>query len=99
MEEHKRIYKTKLWQEIRAQVIERDRSICYFCGRIVHKRPTVHHKQELNEENYQDFDIAYGLDNLVCCHADCHNAHHERRGFKSSIVLDDLSIDYSRRKI
>ena len=98
MEKHKQVYKTKLWQETRKAVIDRDRAICFFCGKIVTKRPTVHHKQELNEDNWTDFDIAYNMDNLVCCHAECHNAHHERFGYKASIVNNDLTIDYSRRK-
>lgn len=99
MENHKRIYKTKLWQETRKAVIERDRAICFFCGKIVAKRATVHHKEELNEENYTDFDVAFNLDNLVCCHPECHNFHHERFGYKHGIVNDDLTIDYSRRHI
>lgn len=99
MELHKKVYKTKLRQEVRSLVIERDNSICFFCGKIVNKRPTVHHKEELNEDNYEDFDIAYGLDNLVCCHSDCHNAHHERFGFKNSIVNDDLSVNYTKREM
>ena len=68
MEKHKQIYKTKLWQETRRAVIERDRAICYFCGKVIGKRATVHHIKELNEENFTDFDIAYNMDNLVCCH-------------------------------
>lgn len=98
MEKHKQVYKTKLWQETRKAVIDRDRAICYFCGKIVTKRPTVHHKEELNEDNWTDFDIAYNMDNLVCCHHECHNAWHERFGYKASMVNDDLTIDYSRRK-
>lgn len=99
MEEHKKIYKTKLWQETRKAVIERDRAICFFCGKIIGSRPTVHHKQELNEDNFTDFDIAYNLDNLVCCHHECHNEHHARFGYKRTIVNDDLSIDYARRLV
>lgn len=99
MENHKRVYKTRLWQETRKAVIERDRGICFFCGKLIGKHPTVHHKEELDENNYTDFDVAYNMDNLVCCHMECHNEWHERFGYKRSIVKDDLSIDYSRRKI
>lgn len=99
MENHKRIYKTKLWQETRKAVIERDKDICYFCGKVITKRATVHHLEELNEENYTDFDVAFNMDNLVACHNYCHDEHHHRFGYKDSIVNDDLSIDYSRRKV
>lgn len=98
MDNRKRVYKTKLWQETRKAVIERDRAICFFCGKIITKRPTVHHKEELNEENFTDFDIAFNMDNLVACHAECHNIYHERFGYKGSIVNNDLTIDYSRRE-
>lgn len=99
MEKRKKIYKTKLWQEIRAAVLFRDKSICYFCGKVIAKRATVHHLEELNEDNYTDWNIAYNMDNLVACHSYCHDWHHKRFGYKDSIVNDDLSIDYSKRTI
>lgn len=97
MDQHKRLYKTKAWRQTRLDVIARDRSICYFCGKLVTKRATVHHLQELNEENWLDWDIALNPENLVCCHAECHDEHHQRFGYKRTIVNDDLSIDYSKR--
>lgn len=97
MENHKRLYKTAIWQKTRLDVIARDRNICYFCGKVIGKRATVHHIQELNEDNYLDWDIALNPDNLVCCHSACHNEHHERFGYKKSIVNDDLSINYGKR--
>lgn len=96
-EAHKKVYKTKRWQEVRQLVIDRDKDICYFCGRLILKKRTIHHKEELNEENWTNEDIAFNLDNLVECHARCHDIHHQRFGYKDSIVNDDLSIDYSRR--
>ena len=98
-EKHDKIYKTRRWQIVRQQVIDRDKDICYFCGKLILKRRTIHHLQELDEDNFVDDDIAFGLDNLVECHADCHDIHHRRFGFKDSIVNDDLSIDYERRKV
>ena len=95
----KKVYKTKLWQETRKAVIERDRAICFFCGKVIGKRATVHHIEELNEDNYMDFDIAFNMENLVACHADCHNEHHQRFGYKATIVNDDLTINYARRKV
>lgn len=93
-----KVYKTARWKKIRQAVIDRDKDICYFCHRLILKRRTIHHLQELNEENWNDEEVAYNLDNLVECHADCHDWHHARFGYKASIVNTDLSIDYSKRR-
>lgn len=92
------VYKSKRWQNIRQAVIARDKDICYFCGKLILKRRTIHHLQELNEDNWQDEEIAYNIDNLVECHDDCHNIWHERWGYKKTVVNKDLSIDYSKRR-
>lgn len=94
-----KFYKTSKWQEVRKQVIYRDKDICFFCQKLILKRRTIHHKQELNESNMNDYSVAYDLDNLVECHDYCHNEHHQRFGYKDSIVNYDLEIDYSKRKI
>ena len=94
----KAVYKCPNWKGVREQVIARDKGICYFCGKLVTRRQTIHHKQEINEENFSDFNVAFNLDNLVLCHATCHDMHHHRFGYKSSIVNDDLSIDYKKRE-
>ena len=93
-----KVYKTARWKKIRQAVIDRDKDICYFCHRLILKRRTIHHMQELNEENWSDEEVAYNLDNLVECHSDCHDYHHQRFGYKESIVNTDLSIDYSKRR-
>lgn len=93
----KAVYKCPNWKGIREQVITRDKGICYFCGQLVTRRQTVHHLEEINENNFSDINIAFNLDNLVLCHADCHDEHHHRFGYKSSIVNDDLSINYEKR--
>lgn len=97
-ENRKTFYKSPEWQAVRQAVIERDKGLCYFCGQLVLKRLTVHHIQELNEENWMNPEISLNLDNLVLCHAECHNEHHKRWGYKESIANDDLTIDYSKRK-
>lgn len=97
-ENRKTFYKSPEWHAVRQAVIDRDKGICYFCGQIVLKRMTVHHIQELNEENWMNPEISLNLDNLVLCHAECHNEHHKRWGYKESIANDDLTIDYSKRK-
>lgn len=93
-----KVYKTARWKKIRQAVIDRDKDICYFCHRLILKRRTIHHLQELNEENWSDEEVAYNLDNLVECHDDCHNIWHKRWGYKESVVNTDLSIDYSKRR-
>jgi len=93
----KAVYETPTWKRIRQAVIQRDRGICYFCGKLVTKRMTIHHMQEIDEKNFSDENIAFNLDNLVLCHSECHNIYHDRFGYKKSIVNDDLSIDYSKR--
>lgn len=95
----KAVYKSKLWKEVRKAVIDRDKAICYFCGKIVSKRATVHHKEEINEDNFMDYNVAFNLDNLVCCHPRCHDEHHKRFGYKGTIVNDDLSINYQKREV
>lgn len=96
----KKIYLSRYWkEEIRPKVYEKSNGICFFCGKLILKRWTCHHKIELTEQNYMIEEIAFGLDNLVLCHSDCHNQHHERFGFKASIVENDLEINYGRRKV
>lgn len=98
-EAHKKVYHTGRWKKLREYVIFRDKDICYFCGQLVLKHRTIHHKEELNESNWQDESIAYDPKNLVECHDYCHNFHHDRFGFKNTIVDTSLEIDYSKRKI
>lgn len=93
----KRVYKDPRWKYIRQAVIKRDRDICYFCGKLILKKRTIHHLNEVDENNYSDDNIAFNLDNLVEVHEECHNLHHEMFGYKDTIVNDDLEIDYSKR--
>ena len=97
MQTWQKIYSTTRWKKLRKQIYDRDGGICYFCHKLVLKRPTIHHKQEINEMNVQDEDVFFNPENLVLCHHECHNAHHKRFGYKDTIVRDDLSIDYTRR--
>lgn len=99
MDKHDIVYKTRLWEETRKAVLERDRGICYFCGKLIANRPTVHHLIELTDQNYTDFDIAYNMDNLVACHDYCHNEFHERFSKKSIVDPFTLEIDYTKRKV
>ena len=93
----KAVYKDPRWDKVRQAVISRDRDICYFCGKIILKRRTIHHLIEIDEHNYSDPQIAFNLDNLVECHDSCHNNFHDRFG-KATMVNSDLDIDYSKRE-
>ena len=93
----KAVYKDPRWEKVRQAVIDRDRDICFFCGKIILKRRTIHHLTEINEYNYKDESIAFNLDNLVECHKSCHDAYHERFG-KPTMVNAELDIDYSKRE-
>lgn len=64
---------------------------------MITRRRTIHHIVEITPENYGDPQVAFNLDNLVECHADCHNQHHERFG-KFTIVTKDLDVDYEKRE-
>lgn len=94
----RQVYKNPRWKSVRQAVIDRDRDICYFCGKIILKKRTIHHLNEIDENNYSDEDIAFNLDNLVEVHEECHNLHHEMFGYKQTMVDDDLNIDYLKRK-
>ena len=93
----KAVYKDPRWEKVRQAVIQRDRDICYFCGKLILKKRTIHHLIEIDENNYRDPKIAFNLDNLVECHHGCHDQYHDRFG-KGTIVNADLDIDYERRK-
>lgn len=98
MEEWKKVYSSSRWKKLRKQIYDRDKGICYFCHKIVLKKPHIHHLLEINEKNALDESVFFNADILVTCHHECHNTYHERFGYKKSIVNDDLSIDYERRK-
>lgn len=96
----KAVYLSPRWKKIREEVINRDHAVCYFCKKLILGSIHVHHIIELTEENYQDEDIAFNTDNLVCSHHKCHNVHHHRFSAvseKVTIVDDELNIDYERR--
>ena len=91
-----KIYNCKKWDDIRKAVIKRDKGICYFCHKPILNHAQVHHLQEVNELNYMNENIVYNLDNLVCVHRECHNAHH-KRFCKRSIVDENLNVNYKER--
>lgn len=92
----KAVYKDPRWEKCRQAVIQRDRDICYFCGRLILKKRTIHHLIEIDKSNYSDPAIAFNLDNLVECHKSCHDQYHDRFG-KPLMVNAELEVDYSKR--
>ena len=80
-------YKSKEWEKFREQIIlertQRDGElICERCGQPILKRYDciVHHKQELTEENVNDFLVSLNPENVEILHHRCHNIEHERFG-------------------
>lgn len=88
-------YKTPEWEKLRAQLMmERTGDdgllICERCGRPILKRYDciAHHREELTEENVNDFTISLNPDNIELIHFKCHNKLHKRfDGFSQSVFI------------
>lgn len=95
----KRFLNSQAWKHMRQLVLNRDKYICAECGLLVTDIPEVHHTVELTEENYADPSISLNPKLLITLHHACHDRVHERFGHitKSTIVNDDLEIDYKMR--
>ena len=54
--------------------------ICEYCGKPIVKAYDCigHHKTELTEENYRDYDISLNPDNIMLIHHKCHNVIHNK---------------------
>ena len=61
------------WRAVRAEVLERDRRRCVFCG--LAGADEVHHVIGV----FRRPDLAYEPANLRAAHAACHREHHRRR--------------------
>lgn len=82
--ERHRFYNSDKWRTFRAGIIlarrKNGRIICESCGKniVVSKHIQLHHKIELDEDNWKDANIALNPDNIeLWCHH-CHNKHHKR---------------------
>ena len=82
-------YKSKQWEAFRKVIIaertDPDGFVhCCECGKpILNKYDLIiHHKQELNEANVNDYNISLNPDNVECICFRCHNQVHERFGFQ-----------------
>ena len=78
-------YRSKEWVNL-LQVLKNERIdaqgniICEHCGRpIVRAYDCIgHHKTELTEENYTDYNISLNPDNIALVHHKCHNLIHNK---------------------
>ena len=78
-------YRSKEWVDL-LQVLKNERIdaqgniICEHCGRpIVRAYDCIgHHKIELTEENYTDYNISLNPDNIALVHHKCHNIIHNK---------------------
>lgn len=73
-----RFYKSKQWQRVREQAMQRDARLCVDCLKRnqITTAEEVHHIIELDETNINNPSITLNLDNLVCLCRECHRARH-----------------------
>ena len=76
---------SKLWKEIKDDLWKKRRNekkqiICEHCGEPIIGRHNarLHHKEELTDQNVNDWNISTNYDNLAWVHFDCHNKIHHR---------------------
>lgn len=65
----KPFYDSKVWKNVRQEVLRRDLYTCHDCLR---RASEVHHIIELTPNNIQDHKIALNPRNLQCLCHDCH---------------------------
>lgn len=78
-------YKSREWQRL-LRVIKSERVneygelICTYCQKPIVKAYDCigHHKIELTEENYRDFNISLNPEHIVLVHHKCHNIIHDK---------------------
>ena len=94
-----KFYNSKDWKKMRQMIIQRDKGICFFCGKLILESPEVDHEIELTKDNWFLPEISLNPELLRLAHKKCHNRRHKRFGTyeKDTIVNDELEIDYERR--
>lgn len=87
-------YRSKEWvsllQVLRNQRISKDGYIiCEHCGKPIVKAYDCigHHKHELTEENYTDYNISLNPDNIALVHHRCHNFIHNKLSYAQRQVF------------
>jgi len=81
-------YQSKAWRKLlQGLKIERLNAngeiICEYCGKPIVKAYDIigHHKQELTEDNVNDYSISLNTDNVALVHGRCHNYIHDKLGY------------------
>ena len=95
-------YQTKAWKTIRKNIWLRQSCLCNRCHRPVYVngisewipknkrlKGIVHHTEYLNDNNYNDDNIALNEDKLEGVCIDCHNSEH----FSTQAIRQDLTFD------
>lgn len=78
-------YKSREWEGLLRQIKQERKDaegnlICEYCGKPMLKMYDVigHHKEELTEENVNDFTISLNPENIALVHHRCHNRMHDK---------------------
>ncbi len=80
----------KLLDTLKAERLDNNGNIiCEYCGKpIVRAYDCIgHHKEELTEENVNDYSVALNPDNIALVHHKCHNYIHNKFGHKQREVF------------
>lgn len=81
-------YRSNEWQKL-LKVLKQERVdpegniICEYCGKPIARAYDCigHHKQELTEDNVNDYNISLNPDNIAFVHHRCHNYIHNKLGY------------------
>lgn len=81
-------YQSKEWRSLLEglkleRLNDQGQIICEYCGKPVIRAYDIigHHKEELTEENVNDFNISLNPDNIAFVHHRCHNYIHNKLGY------------------
>lgn len=87
-------YQSKQWRKLLEQIkIDRltpeGELICEYCSKPITRAYDIigHHKQELTEDNVNDYNISLNPDNVALVHARCHNYIHDKLGYSRRQVF------------
>lgn len=81
-------YRCKPWRKLLDQIKidradEQGHVICEYCHKPIIKQYDIigHHKEELTEDNVNNYTISLNPDNVALVHARCHNYIHNKLGY------------------